>query len=159
MPKPKPKSILSIDVGRKRVGLAGCDPLGITVSILPPLHRKSFAEDLKILKIHCEKRKVEGLVVGLPLDEKGAPTRQAKYCQQYGQKLAQKLGLPIAWVNEHSSSWAAGEKFNLHNDRSGQLDSAAAALLLEQWLREGPEVKPVKLATFPNGQLTCDGGT
>jgi putative Holliday junction resolvase len=42
-------------------------------------------------------------------------------------------------VDEHASSWAAGERFGLHGDRSGRLDSAAAALLLEQWLREGPE--------------------
>ena len=32
----------------------------------------------------------------------------------------------------------------LIGDRSGRLDSAAAAVLLEQWLQEGPELKPVQ---------------
>jgi hypothetical protein len=57
--------------------------------------------------------------------------------------LARALRLPLAWVNEHSSSWEAGERHGLHGDRSGALDSAAAALLLEQWLREGPEPQPL----------------
>ncbi len=144
MPKPKPQSILCIDVGKKRIGLAGCDPLGITISRLPAIHRKSFEEDLIRFKSHCQTREVKGLVVGLPLNKEGFPTKQAKYCERYGKKIARTLNLPIAWVNEHSSSWVAGEINGLHNDRTGQLDSAAAALLLEQWLREGPELKPVQ---------------
>ena len=48
----------------------------------------------------------------------------------------------MAWVNEHSSSWAAAEQQGLHGDRSGRLDSAAAALLLQQWLQDGPEPVP-----------------
>ena len=36
----------------------------------------------------------------------------------------------------------------LAKDRSGRLDSAAAALLLEQWLQEGPEPEPVAPATI-----------
>ncbi len=145
MPIPKPKSVLGIDVGRKRIGLAGCDPLGITVSSLPPLQRKSLMEDLETIKIYCKERAVKGLVIGIPLDEKGLITKQASFCQKYGLKVAQALELPVAWVNEHSSSWEAKEKYNLHNDRTGKLDSASAALLLEQWLREGPELKPVKM--------------
>ena len=39
--------MLSLDLGKRRIGLAGCDPLGITVSPLPPLQRKSFERDLK----------------------------------------------------------------------------------------------------------------
>ena len=54
--------------------------------------------------------------------------------------MAIKLDLPLAWVNEHSSTWEAKNRFNIENDRTGKLDSAAAALLLEQWLREGPEL-------------------
>ncbi len=150
--KPNPISIISLDVGRKRIGLAGCDPLGITVSTLPAIMRRDFDQDMFILKKYCEQRKVEGLVVGLPLDDKGIPTKQAKYCENYGIKTAKRLVLPIAWVNEHSSTWAAAEQNKLHNDRSGQLDSAAAALLLEQWLREGPELKPVHMPAYPRSQ-------
>ncbi len=141
MNRPTPTSILSIDFGLKRIGLAGCDPLGITITPLPAIHRASFHKDLEILQYHCLKRKVEGLVIGLALNKHGSITKQAAISKNYGNKIAKELDLPLAWVNEHSSSWEAGQKHNLQNDRTGQIDSAVAALLLEQWLREGPALK------------------
>ncbi len=147
--KPKPTSIISFDIGRKRIGLAGCDPMGISITSLPSINRGKFIDDLKTLEFICLQRKVKGLVFGLPLDEEGMHTTQSKYCEKYGQKMGKALGLPIAWVNEHSSTWAASEQHQLHSDRTGRLDSECAALLLEQWLREGPELKPVHMASFP----------
>lgn len=145
---PKLQSVLALDVGRRRVGLAGCDRLGITVTPLPPLARRRFALDQAHLGELVRQRQVTALVVGLPLDSKGQITVQASHCLRYGQRLARQLGLPLAWVNEHSSSWAAAELNGLQGDRSGALDSAAAALLLKQWLLEGPE--PVLPATIPD---------
>ena len=148
MTKPIPKSILSIDVGTKRVGIAGCDPLGITVTSLPAFHRKTFFEDLKILKGHCSNRNVKGLVIGIPFDQDGNLTKQAKLCRSYGTRIAQELDLPVAWVNEHSSTWEAKLRLKLSDDRTGKIDSEAAALLLEQWLLEGPELQPVSISLF-----------
>ncbi|QNI88966.1 Holliday junction resolvase RuvX [Synechococcus sp. ROS8604] len=139
--------MLSLDVGRKRIGLAGCDALGITVRPLPALFRRTFKHDLEHLGQVCLTRRVQGLVVGLPLDAEGQFTEQAGHCQRYGQRLAMALKLPLALVNEHSSSWAAADRHGLQGDRSGRLDSAAAALLLEQWLSDGQEPEPVDMAT------------
>ncbi len=150
MTHPRPRSVLALDVGRRRIGLAGCDPLGVTVTPLPALARGRFAADLQHLRTLAQQRRIAALVVGLPLDQAGEPTAQALHCRRYGQRLAQELALPLAWVNEHSSSWAAAERHGLHGDRSGALDSAAAALLLEQWLQEGPE--PVPPATIADSQ-------
>jgi putative Holliday junction resolvase len=126
-------------VGRRRIGLAGCDPLGLTVTPLPPLLRGRFPADLDQLRALIRQRQVQALVVGVPLDSAGRPGEQSRHCRRYGERLARATGLAVAWVNEHASSWAAAERHGLHGDRSGRLDSAAAALLLEQWLREGPE--------------------
>ena len=147
---PQPCSALALDVGRRRIGLAGCDPLGLTVTPLRALARGSFASDLEHLNSLVQQRRVLALVVGLPLDAAGQPTAQALHCQRYGERLARRLQLPLAWVNEHASTWAAGERHGLHGDRSGALDSAAAALLLEQWLQDGPD--PVLPATIQRCQ-------
>lgn len=143
---PQPRSALALDVGRKRIGLAGCDPLGLTVTPLRALARGSFEADIEYLNSLAQQRRVLALVVGLPLDVTGQPTAQSLHCQRYGERLARRLQLPLAWVNEHASTWAAGERHGLHGDRSGVLDSAAAALLLEQWLQDGPD--PVLPATI-----------
>jgi putative Holliday junction resolvase len=149
---PRPRSTLALDVGRRRIGLAGCDPLGLTVTPLPALLRRRFDDDLPRLLALARERRVQSLVVGLPLDAAQRPTPQALHCRRYGERLARRLDLPVAWVNEHASSWEAEDRFGLHGDRSGRLDSAAAALLLEQWLREGPEPRPVAPATPANSQ-------
>ncbi|MFZ0408957.1 MAG: Holliday junction resolvase RuvX [Cyanobium sp.] len=152
-----PCSALALDVGHRRIGLAGCDGLGLTVTPLPALLRGAFERDLLHLRSLVQQRQVRALVLGLPLDADQQPTRQALHCRRYGLRLgralaAAGLSLPLAWVNEHSSSWAAGERFGLHGDRSGRLDSAAAAVLLEQWLQEGPAAEPVGTATIDHGQ-------
>ena len=149
--------MLALDVGRRRIGLAGCDPLGLSVIRLPALLRRRLEDDLELLGPLLQRRRVAALVVGLPLNAQQRPTSQALHCRRYGEALARAVGLPLAWVNEYGSSWEAGERHGLHGDRSGRLDSAAAALLLEQWLQEGPEpgpvapVGPVTLSTPPLG--------
>ncbi len=156
MSSPKPKSILSLDVGHKRIGLAGCDPLGITIKALPAILRGTFDQDLQTFQTYCQIRNVEGLVVGLPLDEEGKQTRQSIHCKRYGHRIAKALELPVAWVNEHSSTWTAGEVHKLQQDRTGKLDSESAALLLAQWLEEGPELKPVHVAAYSTTEVVLD---
>jgi putative Holliday junction resolvase len=147
MGAPKPRSVLALDVGRKRIGLAGCDALGLTVTPLRALQRGKFPADLAVLEPLVAQRRISALVVGLPLDASQQPTAQALHCRRYGERLARTLDLPLAFVNEFASSWAAAERHGLQGDRSGALDSAAAAMLLEQWLAEGPEPAPVPAAT------------
>ena len=140
MIQPHPCSVLSLDIGNKRIGIACCDPLWISITDLPAIFRKSFDEDLKeFLKI-CSNRKVKGLVIGNPLDMYGKETTQSIRCKKYGVKLAKCLELPLAFINEHCSTVEAKEKFSLKNDKTGRIDSAAAAIVLQQWLIEAPDL-------------------
>ena len=140
MTQPIPRSVLSLDIGNKRVGIAGCDPLGISITHLPAIFRKSFDEDLKEFSKICSNRKVRGLIIGNPLDMQGRETNQSIRCKKYGIKLAACLNLPVVFINEHCSTVEAKEKFSLKKDKTGRIDSAAAAILLQQWLIEGPNL-------------------
>ena len=140
MIKPKPCSVLSLDIGNKRIGIAGCDPLGISITHLPAIFRKSFEEDLKEFGKICSIRKTEGLIIGNPLDKFGKETKQSILCKKYGIKLAICLELPVAFINEHCSTFEAKERFSIKSDKTGKIDSAAAAILLQQWLIEGPNL-------------------
>jgi putative Holliday junction resolvase len=68
-------------VGRKRIGLAGCDPLGLTVTPLPALRRGRYPADLEHLRQLVSQRRITALVVGLPLDAQQQPTEQAEHCR------------------------------------------------------------------------------
>ena len=137
---PKACSVLSLDIGDIRIGIAGCDPLGISITHLPAIFRNSFEKDLKEFCKICFERKVEGLIVGNPLDMHGKETNQSIRCKKYGIKLAACLSLPVVFINEHCSTIEAKEKFSLISDKTGRVDSAAAAILLQQWLIEGPNL-------------------
>ena len=139
MNKPNPCSVLSLDIGKKRIGLAGCDPLGISITHLPAVFRKSFKEDLSKFELICKNRKIKGLIIGNPLDMNGEKTKQSIQCIKYGKDLAKSLNLPYIFINEYGSTIEASDKFSLKKDRTGKIDSASAAILLQQWLIEGPD--------------------
>ena len=139
--KPKSKSILSLDVGIKRIGLAYCDSLFITVNILPALKRGRNNNEIIIIKDHIKKLNLTGFIVGLPLDEAGGMTSQAIDCKNYGEFLFNELKLPFTFVNEHSSTWESTNRFGVKKDKSGLIDSLSAKIILEQWIQEGPELK------------------
>ena len=137
---PQKRAIISLDVGRKRIGLAYCDALQITVSILPALHRSRDFSELNIIKKYVKKHNIKGLIIGLPLDESGHLTTQAQDCLIYGEKLISELKLPSNFINEHSSTWESINRFGLKKDKSGLVDSFSAKIILEQWILEGPEL-------------------
>ncbi len=139
--KPKSKSILSLDVGTKRIGLAYCDSLCITVNILPAVKREQNNHELKTIKKYIHKLNLTGFIVGLPLDDRGKMTSQAFDCETYGEYLFNELKLPFSFVNEHSSTWESKNRFGIKKDKSGLLDSLSAKVILEQWIQEGPELK------------------
>ena len=139
--KPKPKSILSLDIGTKRIGLAYCDPLCITSNILPALKRFENKQELKIIRNYIDELNLTGFILGIPLDDEGRMTTQAIDCKNYGQFLINELKLPFSYVNEHSSTWESSNRFGIKKDKSGLIDSLSAKIILEQWIEEGPELE------------------
>ena len=127
--KPKPKSILSLDIGSKRIGLAYCDALCITSNILPAVKRFENNQEIKIIRNHINELNLTGFIVGIPLDEEGQMTAQAIDCKNYGQLLSNKLKLPFTYVNEHSSTWESSERFGIKKDKSGLIDSFSAKII------------------------------
>ena len=111
--KPKPKSILSLYIGTKRIGLAYCDPLCITSNILPAVKRFENNKEIKIIRNYINEFNLTGFIVGIPLDEEGQMTTQAIDCKNYGQLLSNELKLPSSYVNEHWSTWESSERFGI----------------------------------------------
>ena len=139
--KPKSRSILSLDIGTKRIGIAYCDPLCITVNLLPSVKRCENNEEIKTIKNYIKQKNINGFIVGLPLNDQGQMTKQAFDCKTYGEFLFNELKLPFSFVNEHSSTWESTNRFGVKKNKSGLIDSLSAKVILEQWIQEGPELK------------------
>jgi putative Holliday junction resolvase len=103
----KPVAALGLDIGRKRIGVAGCDRLGLSVTELTTLEGLPFAEIVTQLQTLVDARQVDILVVGLPYAMDGSLGKQARKVQGFAQRLSQALGLPIEYVDERLTSYQA----------------------------------------------------
>ncbi|MGQ4647108.1 Holliday junction resolvase RuvX [Lyngbya aestuarii] len=131
-------SALGLDLGSKRIGVAGCDGTGLIATGITTIERTSFQQDIAQLRELIEQRQVQVLVVGLPYSMDGTIGPQATKIQKLALKLAAALDLPVEYEDERLSSWEAEEltktkKRSLSTDK-GLIDRKAAALILQRWL-------------------------
>ena len=134
----KKVSALGLDVGKKRLGVAGCDGMGLIATGLTTIKRTSFQEDVAKLKQIVQEREVEVLVVGLPYSMDGSIGTQAKQVQKFARRLSEALQLPIEYVDERLTSVEAEAQLKAQKRFStydkGMIDRQAAAIILQQWL-------------------------
>ena len=127
---------LGLDVGRKRVGVAGCDGTGLIATGITTIHRTSFIKDIEQLRAIVEERKVTLLVVGLPYSMNGDLGSQAKEVQRFTQRVAHALDLPVEYVDERLTSVEAEMQLRFSSRNKGLIDKQAATIILQQWLDE-----------------------
>ena len=131
-------SALGLDVGNKRIGVAGCDGTGLIATGLTTIKRTSFARDVEQLRELVEQRQAQLLVVGLPYTMEGNLGSQAHKVQKFARRLSKNLGLPIEYVDERLTSFAAEELLKAQNYSPSRnkalIDRKAAAIILQQWL-------------------------
>jgi putative holliday junction resolvase len=129
---------LGLDVGSKRIGVAGCDGLGMIATGITTIWRSSFSEDIAQLNQIIEERQVEILVMGLPYTMDGNIGSQAKQVQKFARRVAAVIELPIEYIDERLTSYAAEEmmkeaKISVSQNKA-TIDRIAAAVILQQWL-------------------------
>ncbi len=123
---------LGIDYGSRRVGIALSDDEGVLA-----FPRDIFVNDKKLLeKIAqlCDRENVSEVVIGESLDSQGKPNLIMKKVVPFREKLKKELSLPMHFEPEFMTSHhaAIGEKKGEFN--KGNLDSGAAALILQRFL-------------------------
>ncbi|GIW73348.1 MAG: putative pre-16S rRNA nuclease [Planctomycetota bacterium] len=134
-----PPRTLGIDYGRKRLGLAVTDPLGIAAHPLPGLrHPGELPALLAALAEVIAEREIEHLVVGLPLNMDGTRGPMAREVERFAAQLAEATGLPLELVDERLSTREADERLaaaGMHwRRRKRHRDQVSAAILLGEWL-------------------------
>jgi len=142
-------SALGLDVGRKRVGVAGCDRTGLIATGITTVERTTFERDVEQIRQIISDRQVQVLVIGLPYSMDGSLGFQARQVQKFATRLAKALNLPVEYVDERLTSFQA-EQLLIAENRSpsrnkGLIDRKAASLILQQWLdtRRANFQKPV----------------
>lgn len=131
-------SALGLDVGRRRIGVAGCDGTGLIATGLLTLERQAFPQVVEQLQQLAQQRQVQVLVVGMPYSMDGSLGHQAKQIQKFAQRLSQALDLPMEYVDERLTSFQAEQLIQAEGrsprQNKGLIDRKAAAIILQQWL-------------------------
>jgi putative Holliday junction resolvase len=130
--------ILALDLGKKRIGLAISDPLGITAQGLPTLQRTNIRKDLAALAALIEERGVGLLLMGHPLHMNGREGRQAEYTREFAERLADWTGLEVRYWDERLTTVEAERVLRSSGisiaKRAAAVDQLAAQILLESYL-------------------------
>ena len=138
--------IIGIDYGRKRVGVAVSDPLGIFASALETVQT---AKIIEYLKKYAENEKVVRFVVGYPMNMDGAPSEAAKDVDVFLKQLAKAFpDVPVTLEDERFTSVLAhramidgGMKAKDRRDKES-VDKISAAIILQSYMdktSEGPK--------------------
>jgi len=130
--------ILALDLGKKRIGLALSDPLGITAQGLPTLQRTNIREDLAALAHLIAEREVTLLLIGNPLHMSGKEGRQTGFAREFGERIGQKTGIEVQFWDERLTTVEANRVLRESGisieKRARAVDRLAAVILLESYL-------------------------
>ena len=133
--------VLALDVGKKRIGLAVSDELGITALGLDTLERVRIREDLQRLKEIAAGLGVRLLLIGRPMHMSGSESRQSEYTREFAERLEKHVALPVVFWDERLTS-AEAERLMREGgatleQRKKAVDRMAAMLLLDSYLEHG----------------------
>lgn len=130
--------MLALDLGKKRIGLAVSDELGITAQGIETLARTRIRDDLANLKQIAAHWNVQLLLIGKPLHMSGDRSRQSDYTSEFAERLHKHLDLPIIFWDERLTSVEAERMLRETGasleQRKKAVDRIAAVLLLESYL-------------------------
>jgi len=130
--------ILALDLGKKRIGLALSDELGITAQGLPTLDRRNKRTDFAELTRIVRENNVAGIVLGLPLRMSGEEGSQADWVRAFAEELKAFVDVPIElrderWTSKQAERVLAGSGVR-NEDRKPAIDRISAMILLQDYL-------------------------
>ncbi len=142
MVEARARVVLAFDYGLKRIGIASGDTLTRTAAPRGTFANSPSGPDWTGIDREIKLLGPDLLVVGAPYNDDGSPGRIAGLATAFAQELAQRYGLKVERMDEGYSSTEADSLLREQRAsgqrrksvRKGDVDSAAAAVILESWL-------------------------
>jgi putative holliday junction resolvase len=135
----KLETLLGFDFGTKRIGVAVGQMLMQTASPLCVLPAKEGVPDWKAVGKLIKDWQPDALIVGLPLNMDGTEQTLTIYAKTFGESLENQFGLPVLYMDERLSSVEARARLfeagGYKQLKKSKIDSVAAQLILEDWLK------------------------
>ncbi|MDQ6694214.1 MAG: Holliday junction resolvase RuvX, partial [Chloroflexota bacterium] len=91
---------MGLDVGKRRIGLAVSDPLGLLARPLETVMSESLNRDVARISAIAHLHEAEVIVVGDPLHMNGDAGKMSTRAHRFGDLLAQVSGMPVTYCDE-----------------------------------------------------------
>jgi len=133
---PDSGSILGLDLGNKRIGIAICNDSRSIATSLKTLNRGKLKDDINIMKTIILENKISSIVVGRPVNMDGNSGKKSQSIRRLTEEINKVLNLPILLWDERFSTNAVEKiiisELNLsRKKREKIIDSSAACWILD----------------------------
>ena len=134
--------IMGLDYGSKTVGVAVCDPLGITAQAVETITRKDenkLRQTLARIEALAKEYGVEKFVLGYPKNMNNSVGAQAETVLEFKKNLERRTGLEVILWDERLTTVSANRVLTEGNvkgriEKKKVIDKIAAALILQGYL-------------------------
>lgn len=145
----EPHTVVAFDFGLRRIGLAAGDTLTSTAAPLAAIAVSQSGPDWSSIERELRALHPRILVVGAPYNADGTAGALAPAARLFASELERRFGLPVNMVDERWSSLEANETLKARRAsgerrrriRREDIDSAAAAVILERWFAGEGQLK------------------
>ncbi len=131
-------TIISVDLGKVRTGLAISDKTGFLASPLDMIEEKSPTKRLEKVAQAVVDNKAELVVVGLPKNMDGSEGDSAQNAREFASALTEKTGVKTVMQDERGTTITAHTYLSSRDvrgkKRKAQVDTVAAAIILQDYL-------------------------
>tara|TARA_B000000460_G_C21415644_1_gene348536 strand:+ start:389 stop:796 length:408 start_codon:yes stop_codon:yes gene_type:complete len=132
-------TVIGFDFGTKSIGVAVGQSITGTASILKALKAQDGIPNWNVVEQLLKEWQPERIVVGLPLNMDGTEQPLTQRAKKFGNRIHGRFNIPVDFQDERLTSTAAREAlFEREGYRGlekGKVDSAAALLIVEDYLR------------------------
>lgn len=141
---PRGRALLGLDVGKKTIGLALCDPDWRVATPLETIKRTKFTKDLEQLTRVITDYEIGGFVIGLPVNMDGSEGPRAQSVRDFALEMEKQLPdienpwialwderLSTVSVKESVDNLVEKRKTRVESKSSGLIDKLAAQVILQ----------------------------
>jgi putative Holliday junction resolvase len=135
--------VLGFDYGARCIGVASGNRISQSARPLAPLPAQAGQPDWSRVDALLAEWKPEALIVGLPLTLDGGEQAVTRGARAFADALTRRSGLPVHLIDERHTSQEAARRFaaqraagSARRRDAANIDSLAAAVILESWLTQ-----------------------
>jgi len=137
--------VLGFDFGLRHIGIASGDTVSATAAPCATVMMTNRGADWAAIGRILQQFQPDLLIVGSPRHADGSASALSGAADRFAAELAQRAAIPVQRADEYASSIEAGAALKRSRAsgarrrrvRHADIDSAAAAIILQRWLQDG----------------------